>query len=312
MLPPTSRVIVRPKQLTGYLIAPDGRRELRESVIQWLQERATMRLLCAAPVASWALGLSFVTGADLDQTYPSSVSFQRKLFLEIFPQSLTRFSRGGRSEEPVASRGLLRRYQLRAKLHLRGFVSQPRGARPKGGRFMISRHVRGIDHIGLTVPDIAEAERFLIEGLGAEFIYETLGRHDPPFAGPEVERAIALPSGATVDVIRMYKLGVGPGIELFQYTAAEQRPAARACDIGWQHISVYVDDMEASTKRCVTAGAELLSLPWDLTRAESGDGNRFCFIRAPFGALIELITFPAPQRYEADTALRRWKPPTGE
>ena len=32
--------------------------------------------------------------------------------------------------------------------------------------------IRGIDHIGLTVPDIVAAERFLIDGLGAEFIAE--------------------------------------------------------------------------------------------------------------------------------------------
>lgn len=34
--------------------------------------------------------------------------------------------------------------------------------------------IRGIDHIGITVPDIEEATRFLIEALGAELIYQSV------------------------------------------------------------------------------------------------------------------------------------------
>ena len=169
---------------------------------------------------------------------------------------------------------------------------------------------RGIDHIGLTVGDIAAAERFLIDGLGAEFIYETLNRTMPPFEGPATEKMMQGPPGLKVSIIRMYKIAQGPGIELFEYSDVEgQRPPLRGCDVGWQHIALYVDDMEAAIERARAAGAELLNEPWALTRAESGPGNRFCFIKAPFGALIELITYPSPQPYEHDTQLRRWRPP---
>jgi catechol 2,3-dioxygenase-like lactoylglutathione lyase family enzyme len=171
------------------------------------------------------------------------------------------------------------------------------------------RMARGIDHVGLTVADIAAAERFLIDGLGAEFIYETLNRDLPPFKGPEVEKAIGIPPGCEVNVIRMYKMGVGPGIELFQYTLNDQRPAARACDIGWQHVALYVDDLEGAIDRAVAAGAQRLSSPWNLTRAEGGPGNKFCLLKAPFGAIVELITYPSLQPYENGTHLRRWKPP---
>ena len=174
---------------------------------------------------------------------------------------------------------------------------------------MVHPTARGIDHIGLTVPDIDAAERFLLNGLGAEFIYETLNATQQPFQGPEAEKAIGLPPGTQVNIIRMYKMGYGPGIELFQYTLDHQRPAARACDVGWQHLALYVDDIDKAIERAVAAGGELLAMPWDLTRAESGEGNRFCFVRAPFGALIELITFPSPQPYEERTNLRRWKTP---
>lgn len=168
---------------------------------------------------------------------------------------------------------------------------------------------RGIDHVGLTVVDIEAAERFLIDGLGAEFIYETLNPGLPAFRGPEIEKLVGGTPGTEIDVIRMYKMGTGPGIELFHYKVDLQRPASQLCDLGWQHIALYVDDMEAAVERAVAAGAEQLNEPWDLIRAESGPGNRFCFIRAPFGAVIELISFPGPQPYENETPLRRWKPP---
>ena len=169
--------------------------------------------------------------------------------------------------------------------------------------------IRGIDHIGLTVPDIVAAERFLIDGLGAEFIYETLNRTMPHFEGPATEQMLRGPPGPQVSVIRMYRMAYGPGIELFEYSRVDgQRPPLRGCDVGWQHIALYVDNMEVAIRRATTAGAELLNEPWDLIRAESGPGNRFCFLKAPFGALIELITYPSSQPYEAQTQLRRWKP----
>ncbi len=168
--------------------------------------------------------------------------------------------------------------------------------------------VRGVDHIGLTVPDIDAAEKFLIDGLGAERLYQLLGADDPPLAGAAVEAVVALPPGATIDVVRMYRVGQGPGVELFQYTSPEQRPAARGCDFGWQHLAFYVDDLDRAVERCIAAGAQALAEPWSLMGPESGPGNRFCFIRAPFGALIELVSYPSPQVYEQQTPLRRWTP----
>jgi catechol 2,3-dioxygenase-like lactoylglutathione lyase family enzyme len=174
---------------------------------------------------------------------------------------------------------------------------------------MATNRIRGIDHIGVTVLNIEEAEKFLFDAFDAEFIYETLNRTMPPFEGPETEHMTAGPPGLSISRIRMYKLGTGPTLELFEYDNVDsRRPPLRGCDLGWQHIALYVDDMDAALTRAVAAGAEKMSDPWDLVRAESGPGNKFCFIRAPWGALIELITYPSPQPYEQDTDLRRWKP----
>ena len=38
---------------------------------------------------------------------------------------------------------------------------------------MTTAKIRGIDHIGITVPDIDVETKFLVEALGAEIIYES-------------------------------------------------------------------------------------------------------------------------------------------
>jgi catechol 2,3-dioxygenase-like lactoylglutathione lyase family enzyme len=169
--------------------------------------------------------------------------------------------------------------------------------------------IRGVDHVGLTVPDIDAAERFLIAAFDAQFLFDVHGLAAPRIDLPPSDKPIASPKGARVRAIRMYKLGTGPGIELFQFEANDQQRPAFTSDLGWQHVAFYVDDLEGALERARKAGGEVLDEPWDLRNDESGPGGRVAFVRAPFGGIIELITYPNPLRYEAKTRLRRWKPP---
>jgi catechol 2,3-dioxygenase-like lactoylglutathione lyase family enzyme len=170
--------------------------------------------------------------------------------------------------------------------------------------------IRGVDHVGLTVPDIDAAERFLTDGFGAELLFEVHGLGDPPIELGPSDRPIASPGGARLRAIRMYKIGTGPGIEVFEYEPGDQQRPAFTSDLGWQHLAFYVDDLEGALQRARLAGGEiLLDEPWLLRGDESGPGGRVSFVRAPFGAIFEFVTYPNPLRYEAKTALRRWKPP---
>ena len=72
---------------------------------------------------------------------------------------------------------------------------------------------RGIQHIGVTVPDLEAATRFLVEGLGAKVAYDGLTPDDEPRQGREVEHQLGLPSGAAIHRQRMFVLGEGPGLE---------------------------------------------------------------------------------------------------
>ncbi|KQQ11971.1 glyoxalase [Methylobacterium sp. Leaf123] len=200
--------------------------------------------------------------------------------------------------------GLFAGSALATQMPGRSLADDDAGAgRPSG------RPIRGIDHVGLAVHDIEAATEFLRKGLGAKLIYETLKKGDAPQEGPDAERRLDLANGARITAIRMLRLGHGPGIELFQIEAPDQRAPARASDLGWQHIAVYSDDLDAALRRFEAAGGTALSRPQDMPSSEQGSGNRFCYARAPFGALVEFLTYPSPLPYEAETPLRRWTPP---
>ena len=84
---------------------------------------------------------------------------------------------------------------------------------------MNTTSIRGIDHIGITVPDIEAATQFLIAAFGAEVIYESLSRADPPIEGAKPEKMLQLSKGTQTVAVRMIKLQHGPGIELIEMHA---------------------------------------------------------------------------------------------
>ncbi len=168
--------------------------------------------------------------------------------------------------------------------------------------------VRGMDHIGITVPDIDAATRFLTDAFDAILLSESIKRSDQPFAGPEAETMLGMPPGTMVVAMRMMRLANGPGIELFEMRGPEQRPPARPSDFGFQHLAVYVDDMDYALQRFVAAGGTMLTGPNELLGFERGRGNLWCYGRTPWGSVVELITYAGLDEYAATTPLRRWTP----
>ncbi|AGN87055.1 VOC family protein [Enterobacter sp. R4-368] len=169
--------------------------------------------------------------------------------------------------------------------------------------------IRGIDHIGITVPDIEEATCFLIDALGAELIYQSVAPEDKNLDNEAQQKTLRLAPGTTIKAIRMFKLQHGPGIELFEMHGPDQREPLRASDFGLQHFAVYSDDIGAALQRFDTAGGEVFTTPQPLGfPMEKGAGNCFCYGRTPWGSIVEFITWPMPMPYEQETTLRRWKP----
>lgn len=172
---------------------------------------------------------------------------------------------------------------------------------------MTRKPLRGINHVGVTVPDIEAATIFLIDGLGAQVIYESHSASQPPAGGPELDQSLNLMAGTRLIAARMIQIGIGPEIELFQLKADEQHEAARPSDFGLQHLAIYVDDMVEAIRRFEVAGGKMFSQPNEiLFPKEQGEGNLFCYGQTPWGMMIEFITFPSSMPYENDTQLRRW------
>jgi catechol 2,3-dioxygenase-like lactoylglutathione lyase family enzyme len=176
-----------------------------------------------------------------------------------------------------------------------------------GEEAMATNSVLGIDHIGVTVPDIETATTFLIEALGAEVIYKSFEADQSPQGGAEMEHNLNLAKGTKLVSARMIKVGQGPTIEMFQLQVEDQSPAVRPSDFGMQHMAIYVEDIDSAVERFKKAGGKLFSEPKPfLFPKEVGDGNLFVYGQAPWGMMIEFITYPSKMGYQDETDLRLW------
>lgn len=65
--------------------------------------------------------------------------------------------------------------------------------------------------------------------------------------------------------------------------------------------------MQKALAQVEAVGGKRNTDPVDLSGAEGGAGNQFCYCKTPWGSSIELITYPTPQPYMQQTSLRKWK-----
>lgn len=167
---------------------------------------------------------------------------------------------------------------------------------------------RGIDHVGITVADLDAAARFLEQAFDAIALYDNV-TPETAQAGPDTERTLGLPPGTAIRHMRMMRLGNGASIELFEMAvpAGQHRPAL-ACDLGLQHIAVYCDDVAATARRLKVAGGTLMTPPQSLIGIEAAGANTFCYARAPWGTVIELIAWPDDAAWTRTAPAPRFKP----
>src|SRR5436305_8634942 len=80
-------------------------------------------------------------------------------------------------------------------------------------RMPIQPMVRGIDHLGITVPDVESATHYFVSAFGAEVLYDVLSPSETPLGGPEIEAAVGIAAGTVVRAIRLLRLHEGPSLE---------------------------------------------------------------------------------------------------
>ncbi|UDI77127.1 VOC family protein [Staphylococcus taiwanensis] len=162
---------------------------------------------------------------------------------------------------------------------------------------------RGINHIGLTVPDMEEATAFFKNGLNGKIAYDSQKKSDDPRGGNEVERVLGLEKGAVIIHKRMMVFGNGPNIEMFEFRDAQQGKAQSLQDIGFTHISFYIEaaHFDDVIQQVESAGGQPISEPHANTKYEDTEGNRTVYIKTPWNSLIELQTVPNGFYYPEDS-----------
>lgn len=140
-----------------------------------------------------------------------------------------------------------------------------------------------VTHIGLCVRDVAVATEFYCEALGFEKIGEMRVDDQASAQLLDVE-------GLVLDLVYLQRDGFR--LELLGYAepgttgGAEPRPMN---SLGFTHISLRVDDVDALVDEVVERGGRLLA---DRT-VKFGGGNRGLMLTDPDGNLLELIERPS-------------------
>ena len=163
-----------------------------------------------------------------------------------------------------------------------------------------------VDHVGLVVPDLAQATTFFVDVLGAERAYVFA-------AGPGTSSPASLASRFGVDPQAslhgaMFRLGPSINIELLQYRAPGQRRLPpRNSDVDAPHVAFFVTDLDAAANYLQAHGCLLRSGPVEAEKGPNkGQSNRY--LETPWGLTLELIYRPQDQPYKAETSVRLFGP----
>lgn len=148
---------------------------------------------------------------------------------------------------------------------------------------------RGIQHIGVSVPDLDKAREFYLDLLGAEEV-------GPPLewsANPFIDAVVGLKDSAA----RQFMCRLGNAyIEVFEYLAprsARQDPDQGVNRYGYTHFAVQVEDIQSCYQRLLDAGIRVHTPPSmdgitvDAQGRKQGYAATYC--RDFFGNVFEIM-----------------------
>lgn len=165
--------------------------------------------------------------------------------------------------------------------------------------------MRGTDHIGITVPNLDEADDFFVRVLGAERFYD-LG----PFERDDdwMSEHLAVHPRTVMRRLRFFRLGNGANFEVFEYEAADGASPTppRNSDVGGHHVAIYVDDLDAAVAYLRAEGIRVLGDP--TVSRNASEGQRWVYFLSPWGMQFELVSFPEGKAYERGLDRLLWHP----
>lgn len=166
--------------------------------------------------------------------------------------------------------------------------------------------LRGIEHFGVTVPDLEAATEFFVEVLGCEVFFDSGPiRADD---GDRMSRLLNVHPRAVIHRMRHLRCGHGSNIELFEYTSPDQDlDLPRNSDLGGHHLCFYSDDFDATLAWLRRHDVRLLEGPNYVEKGPNA-GCHWIYFLSPWGMQMELVSFPKGRAYEATSRDRLWSP----
>ncbi|WP_157961308.1 VOC family protein [Microvirga flavescens] len=149
--------------------------------------------------------------------------------------------------------------------------------------------LKGMEHIGVTVPSLAEGKAFFEKVLGCQQAYE-LG----PFKdekGTWMTDNIGAHKSSVAKIASL-KCGNSTNIELFEFTSPSQNKVSpKRDDMGATSIGFYVEDIDAAIAHLKKNNVKLLG---DVKKVEEGPiaGRSWIYAETPWGLQIFIESDP--------------------
>ena len=142
------------------------------------------------------------------------------------------------------------------------------------------------DHTGITVSKLERSLTFWCDVLGFDL------SHTAHQTG-EMASEITGVEGAEIK-LAVVKAPGGHKIELLEYLAPLERKAnvdLRPCDVGFVHVALIVNDLDAILSAINASGWEAAGEPQTLQSGPNA-GKRVVYVRDPDGTTIEFMELP--------------------
>ena len=163
--------------------------------------------------------------------------------------------------------------------------------------------VRGMHHIGITVPDIEEGIAFFQKIFDAVVVFRT-GAFDVD--NTFMSGKLGAAADSRIKDLVFLRCGDGTSVELFEYSGEDKTAAQkRSSEVGGSHICFEVADVFESAKHLASLGVEMLDGP---NVVDSGplEGFKWIYFRTPWGQILEIASFDK-LGYEKSTQHRLWR-----
>jgi catechol 2,3-dioxygenase-like lactoylglutathione lyase family enzyme len=169
-------------------------------------------------------------------------------------------------------------------------------------------NVRGIDHVGINVPDLDAATAFFTSALGCQAAYR-LGPFKAPGTQWMAENIDAHPEAELV--IQAMRCANGANLELFSFrTPRAAGPMPRRDEVGATSIGFYVDDLPLAIAQVKSAGGTILGEVKSVTEGPIA-GESWVYAKSPWGFHIFLMTAPDGTANDKNGTVKLWSPRGG-